>query len=663
MAKITITGPDGRKVTLNAPDDVSPDVVDAKLAALKEQWRATEAPDVSVGESLGRGAVQGLTFGFGDEIYGAAKGGYDKLFGSGDFSGTYAKERDAVRAANDRAQEANPTAFFAGELGGGVALPLGALRTGYKAASLANKGLWELTKEGSKQGAKYGAAYGFGKGEGDAVDQAISTVGGAAGGAAGGALLPTVVQVGSAALRAPVQAARVASRPQSVAAEKFVEAMERDSGRRSLTPINAVHSASHSLNRARNAGDDAMMLADFGGENTRNLIRAANNMPNASAERFRTVLDRRQATQPRRLESSVSEKLAPGDEFYASIDDLVAKRDAMADPMFKAAFAVDTPMTKQLSSVLDRPTMKDLLEQVARRLEDEGRNPAALPKTEKLHRIKLELDEQIAMSKQAEKMGNRPTQGWDTRTLTILKNDFLNAIDNKAYKYALKKYSGSSALKNAAEDGFDEALKLAPEQLSAKLAKLSPSEAEMWRMGGARALIDKIRQGNFMRDRTKSIFDTPDMQLRLKQLFPNDKQRGEFLRTVSRERKMAITRQAAQGNSTTAKQLTQAQEAGKAARTVADVAGAATGRAGALMSLLERGYNFASGITPGVADEILKLAMLKDPGKASAQSTRAIQAAFERGQRRKRGQGLLSESLLPIPGLLSAELGTTYAKQ
>lgn len=277
--------------------------------------------------------------------------------------------------------------------------------------------------------------------------------------------------------------------------------------------------------------------------------------------------------------------------------------------------------------------------------------------------MKLELDEQIGMSKQAEKMGNRPTQGWDTRTLTVLKNDLLKEIKNNPYKYALQKYSGPSSLKRAAEEGFDEALSEAPEKLAQKLSGLSPSEQEMWRMGAARALIDKVRQGNFMRDRTKSIFDTPDMQIRLKEIFPTDKARGRFLRTVANERKKAITRQAAQGNSTTTKQLTNAQEAGKAAKTVADVAGAVTGKPGALLNMLERGVNYASGITPSVAAEILNLSMSQAGAQARGSSIRAIQDAFARGQARKVRQGLLTDALLPAPAVLSAEFSSSSARR
>ena len=183
MARYQITGPDGKNYEINAPEDASEHDV---LAFMQQEISNPQPPDVSQAESLGRGAVQGVTFGFGDEIYGAAKGAYDKVIGSGDFSGTYAKERDAVRTANDRAQEANPTSYFAGELGGGVALPFGFARAGVKGAQLANAGLKARSMAAAKEGAVYGAAYGLGNGEGDVGDQALSTIGGAIGGGAVG---------------------------------------------------------------------------------------------------------------------------------------------------------------------------------------------------------------------------------------------------------------------------------------------------------------------------------------------------------------------------------------------------------------------------------------------------------------------------------------------
>jgi hypothetical protein len=648
--KHIVTAPDGSRHVITAPDDATPDQI---VAYAKEQFSPSKM------ESLGRGALQGATFGFGDEIYGAAKGAYDKVLGSGDFGGTYAKERDAVRSANKRAADANPLSYFAGEVGGGVALPFGMAGAGAKAATQAtNAGLAARSVTAAKQGAGYGAAYGFGTAEGDAAQQGLSTLGGAvAGGVVGGAL-PGAVSLASSAMRMPGQAVRVVSNPKSVAAEKFAEARARDIGSDALaTGSNPVAQDLARLASEKAAGRSGQMLADMGGENTQNLVRSAVNMPNARAERFNQVLNRRQAVQTRQLEDAVSKGIGAGKDYYKSVGTIIENRDKMADPMFKSAFAIETPLTPKLQSVLERPTMVKLFEDVQRRMADEGHTFDGKRTTEIFHRIKLELDEQIGMSKQAEKMGNRPTQGYDTRTLTVLKRDFLNAIDHKSYKYALKQYAGPSALKNAADDGMDEALKEAPEQITAKLAGLTKGEADMWRMGAARALMDRIRQGNIMRDRTKSIFDTPDMQLRLKAIFPDNKSRGEFMRTLAAERRKSRTRQAAQGNSTTAKQLTNAQEAGKSARTMVDIAGAATGRLDPLLRTLERGANFASGITPQVAAEILDLAMTQSGAGAAGKSTQAIQDAFARGLARKVRQGQAVDSLLPAQGIFAADFG------
>lgn len=657
MARYEIMGPDGGKYAIEAPDDASPDDVMAYVQKNVAAQPSQKQPDVSMLESLGRGALQGATFGFSDEMYGAGHGLYDKLFGSGDFGGTYARERDAVREANTRAQEQNPGSYFAGEIGGSIALPLGAAKLGVKGAQIAkDASLLARTGQAAKTGAAMGGLYGLGVGEGDVENQALSTLGGAAGGAVFGSVIPGAIDAGGALLRTPLQAYRMVRDPGTVAAQKYAEAIARDAGKDAATLYQSpVKNLAASLDNAAANGDNAAMLADFAGENTKGLIRAAADMPNTRAERFNQVLNRRQQVQAGNLENSVNKNLARGEDYYGDIEKLIAQRDKKAEPMFQAAFAKETPMTPQLSRVLQRPTMIELRQSVERRLADEDQPIGLMTRTEAVHRIKMELDEQIGMSKRMERMGNRPTQGWDTRTLMILKNDLLNAIDNAPYKHALKEYAGSSALKTAAEDGLDEAFKLPPEQIAAKLRNLSSSEKDAWRQGAARSLIDKIRTGNYFRDRTKSIFDTPDMQVRLKQIFPDNASRGEFLRTVAAERRKTLTRANVQGNSKTARYLTQAQEAGKAASTVGEMAGAMMGKPGAIMKTLERGYNWASGINPDVAAKILDLAMTKSGASVRGSNSRAIQKMYAQAQARRLLQSRLSQGLLPAPSVLSAE--------
>lgn len=63
-------------------------------------------------ESLGRGALQGISLGYADEIAGAIEAALtDK---------TYTQSRDEARSSNSKAQEANPWTYGAGELGGGA---------------------------------------------------------------------------------------------------------------------------------------------------------------------------------------------------------------------------------------------------------------------------------------------------------------------------------------------------------------------------------------------------------------------------------------------------------------------------------------------------------------------------------------------------------------
>ena len=80
---------------------------------------APEAPPAeppSLLEAGVRGAAQGVTFGFGDEISGALESAFtDK---------TYAQARDEARAANKAAREAHPIGYGLGQIVGGAAVPI-----------------------------------------------------------------------------------------------------------------------------------------------------------------------------------------------------------------------------------------------------------------------------------------------------------------------------------------------------------------------------------------------------------------------------------------------------------------------------------------------------------------------------------------------------------
>lgn len=657
MPRFEITAPDGARYEINAPEGATEDDAIRFLQGQMQKGEAQQGPAPSWLESAGRGALQGATFGFGDEIYGAAKGAYDALAGGGDFTGTYERERDAVRAANAAAQKANPGTYLAGELVGGVAVPVGGAAAGLRTAAAAgSRSLGARALASAKTGAGYGAAYGLGTAQGSPVDQAINTASGAVAGGAVGAALPPLIAVGSSMAQMPGRAVRSFSNPERVAAEKVAEAFSRDAGSEVVKGASPVVNAARRAISERMTGDP-VILADFGGENVKNLVRAAVNMPNARAERFNQVLNRRQATQGRRLQDVLTKTLADGNEFTATLDDLVKARAADATPAFNTAYArpFQIGSNSELPEFLGRGYMQRLVKKTADSIEGmTGQNPADMAPWEFLHRVKMEINREIGRMKRGQ---GDSAANWTLSDLTKLNQEYGRILraENPDLGKALSRYADESTMINALEDGLDDFFKLSPEDLAAKVRRMSKQEAELYRIGATRAQVEKLRSGDVMRDRTKSLYGSDDIGQRLKAVFPEGSPaRGQFLRAINNARRMASTRRAAQGNSTTAKQLTQAQEAGKAVKTAADVAGAVTGKAGAVLNMLERGANFASGLTPRVAAEVLNMSMAGPTAGSRAQAALrtidALRAATQRQSARQVRQNALLDALLPAAG-------------
>lgn len=176
-----------------------------KVSSSNSSWRdraqpvidMTEAP--SEFESAARGAAQGASGNFADELYGAARGMYDDFskMVTGGFDDapkaeydefgrvsnldeinkdiTYAKHRDEYRADDKIAQEANPLSYGASQIAGSVLSPLNKVTKGMSLA---------------KAGATLGGVNALGASEANnAVDIAADTALGAGGGALVGKLL------------------------------------------------------------------------------------------------------------------------------------------------------------------------------------------------------------------------------------------------------------------------------------------------------------------------------------------------------------------------------------------------------------------------------------------------------------------------------------------
>lgn len=151
--------------------------------------------DVTASTAAGRGLVQGLTAGFGDELVALATMDPHNR----DVLGSYRSRRDAERAVNTRAKEQQGGAYLAGEIGGG--LISSAIGPGRLAAGVGVKALSGAARVGmgAARGAGAGAVYGLGQSEADTLGGMAADVGsGALGGAVLGGALPAAGIAGRA---------------------------------------------------------------------------------------------------------------------------------------------------------------------------------------------------------------------------------------------------------------------------------------------------------------------------------------------------------------------------------------------------------------------------------------------------------------------------------
>lgn len=635
-----------RMISMNAPETdidgyiASEGVTLDQVRAHKVGAVEPEKPQVSRVESLGRGAIQGASLGFSDELLGGLAAAGGTFFGDFNYGDNYRRVRDQNRAGNEAARAANPGTYLTGEIGGSVAVPFGAARAAASAPRMVQSAaratgivpeiagaatFGQRVGQGARMGAGYGGLYGLGNSEADLTQGEIGKAamdagkGAAIGTVLGGATVPAVDAVAAVGrgLLAPI---RNRIDPKAAAGEQVLDKLTKDmkAGPRLETRARAMAEA-----------DADTMIADVGGTSTKRLLRSAQNQQSPRNEVLGLRLDQRQKFQANKIERELRQGLKiGGDDYYQSIDDVTARLKEIGNEGFKPALAQNTPVTPQLMQVLERPEMKDVLKAVVNDFGTEGAQPTT---TQILHRAKVEIDEMIRAARKAAKIGMDRTAGFDVRKYQKLKTDLLANIKNDDYKKALATYADEASLRSAAQDGFEDFLQM-PMQEVRKVMKSLGSEAErqMFKRGAVQAVMERVRTGNPMNDKVRGVLSSDGMMGRLRPLFDNQKEWREFqklLVTVSRQSK---TRAAAQGNSTTAQQLSDMVDAGQTTEAVKQTANMATGNWREVLSAAGRMGSRAAGMTPEVADEVLRILMQRPgmPGMGNIGTTNRTSAAL-----------------------------------
>lgn len=631
MPTYLLTGPDGKKYKVTAPDK------DSALNAFRNQIGGVSAPaasdpslgadteisgmlpDAKVGptakvsksQARGFGLADTLGFGFADEI-GSGIGSVIEKFGGdtrpiGDvYSDILARGRSLDKAS----QEEFPLDYFGGQAVGAVAtLPIGG--AGLRGA----KGVLDSVKAGAKTGAAFGGLYGFGSGEGG-LEQRVESAGkGALAGGSFGALLPAV----GGAIQGGYRAVRPSFEPTNkFAARKIVQAAERAG--------TTVPQAMQEVNRLSKTNPDAV-LADVLGKSGQRLARAVVNKGGAGAEEMTQRLGQRQAGQGERAVSALSRSLGNPEAYYGNMDNALAALKANAAPIYQAAYSRPIDYARfgnDLDSAFNRIPKRiqaqvvnaanDLMQmegvqsqQIMARIADDGSVTfERLPDVRQWDYIKRGIDKIIEGQEGQAASGGMSQFG---RVLSGVKNELLSTLDRAVpeFKMARKVYSDDLAVKNALEQGR-KAINIDPELIVRTMRDFDAGAREMYRAGFARAVGDQVGRVRYGNDAINRIWNTPSQQKRLKAVFGSKKEFERFAEFARGEQRMAQTWDAVRGNSTTAQQINDMMDAGNPVIDMATQA-ATGGMKQALMSAVMRWGRTIGGLTEARADEIARLLM------------------------------------------------------
>lgn len=480
---------------------------------------------------------RGMRLGYGDEI-GAAVGAAGKaLFTDQKFSDAYDEGLARRRAHATQQRDEHPVTSFVGEALGG------ALTTAPLAAATAGKaglGVMQQALRSGAVGAGTGAVQGFGEGEGGLENRAGQAATGAVvGGAVGGAapiVLSTLGAVGGKLV--DVLGLRGTINADKVATQKVLQALEADG----IDPATAAQK----LRDWQRAGGPPAMLMDLGGQNVRDLARAAANYPLGTAKQTaQTAIEARAGDQMPRIYNSIHRALNASD-YDDMAGQMIAKYGQQAQPLYQRAYAAPAINDPKLSSIVARIQRfkPDAITNAMKMMEAEGIPIGTYDATGKLTAastqyydyLKRALDDVI----NAPDNFNAITRKFNNtaRIATKLKNEMLGRVDaiNPDFKAARAAFADDASVRRALEDGRN-FLNLDTIELKEIMRGLhSQAEREAFQSGVARGLFEKISgRSDAGRQNLALAFDNANVIARVRSVFPNRNEADRFLAAMRNE--------------------------------------------------------------------------------------------------------------------------------
>jgi len=587
------------------------------MAALEAEF-GQEEPD-TMGERINgfmTGAADSVTLGAGDEmragLQALIRGGIDPNVS---ISQAYDHFLGDYRNKQEERREDTPLSYGLGQVAGAFVPAAGALKAG-NAASKALPSVEKLGKYARAHkfkaaagiGAASGGIYGYNSGEGGAEERGQAALYSGAIGAAAG---PVGARLGQAAGSLLDRAKKAFTKTPIV--NKSIEEIAESAAVKNIG-TKGEEKALNKVGRAlkNDFGDDFenvlqayknsdASLADLQGARTRGLAKGAAQY-SAGQEGAETFFNKEIASSPERALRSVDKNIGSGNNFYASVDDILAAGRKKASPLYDEAYE-GVVNDKNILTVPEIQTaLKKAYKQYPSELKDAAPDsPKALDYANRV------LGDDISKAKRA---GERNF----ARSRTTIKNNLLDAMDasNPAYKKARAASGDYLSLTNAMDRGKS-FMKTDPELLTKEFKALSEAEKTAFRSGVGKHVRDLIEKTNEGANFYNRVLGSAEKQKRLAAVL-SPKQYKRLQSDLKAEDRLFKLRNEVLGQSPTTSKAVAAMEVAGAGADMAALTsgGLASVPASAFRTAVKKVFD---GINDNTAAQLSKIIYEKDPAK------------------------------------------------
>lgn len=508
--------------------------------------RKEQAGDIDVDFGFFDSVLQGLTLGFSDEIASA--------IAAGGVSGPeYERQMAARKFAREDFEEENPGMALTGEILGGLAP---GLLTG--GAGLALAGGKTALRQGGKMGLGrlIGTEAGVGAGTGAIAGAGTADPGergaGAGLGAGIGGTLGVALPAVGAGVKGAVGGARrglgmmTRNEAEEAAKRKLSGALKRDQ----VTPQEIIDQ----IPEGPGFGPIDESVADLAGENVLGLARASQAIPGRSKDMGREALVERAEGQYDRVSDYLLQATGrPKEDVFEVVDEIVARREAEASPLFEEAFQMGVVKNDRLDEILQKPyfssAAKGKAQTIAKLADVDLGDPDVGYDMRTLHFIKMSIDDKIGDAVPGSGIGRT-----ERRELIKAKNEFVDILKdiNEPYGKALDVYAGESALLDAIESGRN-FWKKDPRLTEREIAKLTKSEKDMFLAGALDSIRSLMDRAADSRDLVKVIFGNRQFRDKIRAVVKDEDAFERLKFQMEREANAKRTQDVVLGGSPTAR--------------------------------------------------------------------------------------------------------------